>query len=242
VVWDALYAALADRAAARSDEPLQIVDLGGGTGGLAVRLAGLGHQVVVVDPSPDALASLERRADEDGVTASVRGVLGDADTLLDVVGAESADAVICHGVLEVVDDPGQALQSVAAVLRPGGCLSLLAVQRSGAVLGRALAGHLVDAHAILDDPDGRWGTGDPVPRRFERRQLEELVAAVGLTVEAVHGVRTFADHISSAVVDGEPGAADELQRLEVAVSTNPDFMAVATQLHLLATSPRGPRQ
>jgi S-adenosylmethionine-dependent methyltransferase len=234
VVWDALQSALATRAAARPDQPIQVVDLGGGTGGLAVRLAELGHQVVVVDPSPDALASLERRAAEVGVTDAVRGVLGDADTLLDLVGPDSADVVTCHGVLEVVDAPGQALQAVAAVLRPGGFLSLLATQRSGAVLARALAGHLADAQAIFLDPDGRWGEADPVPRRFDRHQLEELLGAAGLTVVDVHGVRTFADHVSSAVVDGEPGAAEELQRLEMAVSTHPDFMAVAAQLHVLA--------
>jgi hypothetical protein len=126
------------------------------------------------------------------------------------------------------------LQAVAAVLRPGGFLSLLATQRSGAVLARALAGHLADAQAIFLDPDGRWGEADPVPRRFDRHQLEELLGAAGLTVTDVHGVRTFADHVSSTVVDGEPGAAEELQRLEVAVSTHPDFMAVAAQLHVLA--------
>jgi SAM-dependent methyltransferase len=189
---------------------------------------------LVVDPSPDALASLERRAAEAGVTDAVRGVLGDADTLLDLVGPDSADVVTCHGVLEVVDAPDQALQAVATVLRPEGFLSLLATQRSGAVMARALAGHLADAQAIFLDPDGRWGEADPVPRRFDRHQLEDLLGAAGFTITDVHGVRTFADHVSSTVVDGEPGAAEELQRLEVAVSTHPDFMAVAAQLHVLA--------
>lgn len=234
VVWEVLRTALDSRAAAHPDRPLQVVDLGGGTGGLAVRIAELGHQVVVVDPSPDALASLERRASEVGVTGAVRGVLGDADTLVEVVGSGSVDAVTCHGVLEVVDAPDQALAAVASVLRPDGCLSLLAAQRSGAVLGRALAGHLADAHAMLDDPDGRWGAADPVPRRFDRQRLEKLLDEAGFTVSDVHGIRVFTDHISSVLVDSEPGAADELQQLEVAASTHPDFMAVAAQLHLLA--------
>ena len=41
-----------------------VLDIGGGTGGFAVRVAELGHRVPVVDPSPDALASLDRRARE----------------------------------------------------------------------------------------------------------------------------------------------------------------------------------
>ena len=43
------------------------VDVGGGTGGFAVPLAMDGHHVTVVDPSPDALAALKRRAVEAGV-------------------------------------------------------------------------------------------------------------------------------------------------------------------------------
>ena len=54
VVWEALGPVL---------EPpgLDVLDIGGGTGGFAVRVAGLGHRVTVVDPSPDALAALARR-------------------------------------------------------------------------------------------------------------------------------------------------------------------------------------
>ena len=130
IVWDALRSVLQPD----SDEPgpaLHVVDLGGGTGGLAVAVAELGHQVTVVDPSPNALAALERRAAEAGVTSLVRGVIGDAATLPDVVGPAAADVVVCHGVLEIVDEPVQALYAASAVLRADGHLSVLATQQSG---------------------------------------------------------------------------------------------------------------
>ena len=119
LVWDAVQAVLAARSVDAPDRPLEVVDLGGGTGGLAVRVAELGHHVVVVDPSPDALASLERRTADAGMvdgrqeqgSGTVRGILGDAATLPDLVPAGSADVVVCHGVLEVVDVPAQALDA-----------------------------------------------------------------------------------------------------------------------------------
>ena len=241
VVWEALQTAIRSRDdAVGATRSVHVVDLGGGTGGLAVQIAGLGHQVTVVDPSPDALASLERRAAEADLTPSVQGILGDAATLLDVVGPGSADVVICHEVLEVVDEPLQALEAAAAVLVTGGVVSVLAAQRSGAVFARALAGHLADAHALLDDlPDEPAGgnsrsPSDAGPRRFSLVELDELLVEAGFTVTEVRGIRVFTDHISSALVDAEPGAADALQALERAVATRPDFMAVATQLHLLA--------
>ena len=245
LVWDAVRAVLAARSAHAPDRPLEVVDLGGGTGGLAVRVAELGHHVVVVDPSPDALASLERRAADAGLVAghqeqgsgSVRGILGDAATLAEQVPVGSADVVVCHGVLEVVDVPAQALDAAARALAPGGALSLLAAQRSGAVFARAIVGHVADARALLSDPDGRWGSTDPMPRRFTRDQLLALLETAGFGVEEIRGVRVFADHLSSSTVEAEPGAADALLALEADVATHPDFATIATQLHLHATHP-----
>jgi ubiquinone/menaquinone biosynthesis C-methylase UbiE len=227
IVWDALRSVLQPD----SDEPgpaLHVVDLGGGTGGLAVAVAELGHQVTVVDPSPNALAALERRAAEAGVTSLVRGVIGDAATLPDVVGPAAADVVVCHGVLEIVDEPVQALYAASAVLRADGHLSVLATQQSGAVFARVLGGHVDEAMALLQ------AGSDRLPRRFTRGQLEALVSAAGFSVAEVRGVRVFTDHVSSRVVDAQPGAAEQLRELEAAVCTHADFMPLATQLHLLA--------
>jgi SAM-dependent methyltransferase len=237
VVWDVLRAALDDRAAAADGSAgsgaLDVLDAGGGTGGFAVPLAELGQRVTVVDPSPDALASLERRARDAGV--QVRGVQGDAAGLLDVAAEGSADLVLCHGVLEHVDDVAPAVASLVRVLRPGGTLSILAANRNAVVLARAIAGHFTEAHHALDDPSGRWGAADPLPRRFTEDQLVRLLTDAGLAVESVHGVRTFADLVPGALVDHEPGSVEALLGLEAATADRADFRAIATQLHVLAT-------
>src|ERR1700722_18869492 len=58
---DALDEVLAVRAAQVGRAALEVVDVGAGTGGFAVRLAKLGHHVTVVDPSPDAPPPARRR-------------------------------------------------------------------------------------------------------------------------------------------------------------------------------------
>ncbi|TXS13893.1 DUF756 domain-containing protein [Streptomyces sp. adm13(2018)] len=49
-----------------------------------------------------------------------------AGGLFDVVGREGYDTVLCHGVLEYVDDPAEGVRNAVAALRAGGSLSLLA--------------------------------------------------------------------------------------------------------------------
>ena len=235
VVWEVLSAVLAEADA--SGRGLDVVDAGGGTGGFAVPLARAGHRVTVVDPSPDSLAALHRRAAEGGLDGRVTGVQGDLDDLPTLVAAGSVDLLLCHSVLEVVDDPAQALAAAAGVLRPGGRLSLLVANRAAAVLARALAGHPEEAARALTDPAGRWGAADGVRRRFDSDRLQALVADAGLVVEQVHGVRVVADLVPSAVLDTEPGAAAALLALERALSERPPFRDVATQLHLLAQRP-----
>ncbi|MFD8983165.1 class I SAM-dependent methyltransferase [Streptomyces sp. NPDC059564] len=237
VVWEVLREALDRRAKATGRDVLDVLDTGGGTGKFAVPVARLGHRVTVVDPSPNALFGLERRVSEAGVADLVRGVQGDAQGLLDVVERDAYDVVLCHGVLEYVDDPAEGVANAVAALRPGGVLSLLGAGLGGAVLARALAGHFTEARTALTDPAGRWGSGDPVPRRFTAEQLSELVGGAGLEVGAVHGVRIFADLVPGVLVDTEPGAVEALLRLEEAAAELPAFHAVATQLHVLGEKP-----
>ncbi|MGQ4384182.1 class I SAM-dependent methyltransferase [Streptomyces sp. SAS_270] len=233
VVWEVLQGALDRRIKATGRESLDVLDTGGGSGNFAVPVARLGHRVTVVDPSPNALFALERRAAEAGVAERVKGVQGDAHGLFDVVERGGYDAVLCHGVLEYVDDPAEGVRNVVDALRPDGVLSLLAAGLGGAVLARALAGHFKEARQALDDPDGRWGEGDPVPHRFTAEQLTALVEGAGLRVGAVHGVRVFADLVPGVLVDTEPGALDALLKLEAAAAELAAFHSVATQLHVL---------
>lgn len=226
VVWDDLREVLAG-----ADS---VLDIGGGTGGFAVPVAERGLHVTVVDPSPDALAALARRADESGVADRVVGRQGDLTDLCDIVEAGSVDLVLCHGVLDVLADPDDALRRIHAVLRPGGALSLVVAQRHAAVLARAMAGNFAQALALLDgaeEPDpGRGG----VRRRFTAAEVVELLTAAGFTPGDPHAVRVFADVVPGAVLDTEVGATEALIELEAAVSRRPEFLPLATQVHVLA--------
>ena len=232
VVWDYLRAALA--ALDSGPAGLRVLDAGGGSGGFAVPLAQLGHNGTVVDPSPDSLAALERRAAETATSERVVAVQGDAAGLPDLVAAGSFDVVLCHSVLEVVDDPAEAVHAIVHALRPGGVASVLAANRIAAVMARVSAGRLGEARRLLADPAGSAGDGDPLARRFTLDELRTLLAGAGLRPRTVHGVRIFADAVPPALLDGDPQVVDDLLALEREAAERPDYLAVATQLHALA--------
>ncbi len=234
VVWDAVRALLEDT------EEQQVLDIGGGTGGFAVRVAALGNRITVIDPSPDALAALARRADEEGVADRVTGLQGDLGTLRDLAPEGGADLVLCHGVLGLVDDPATALQSIASVLRPGGALSLVVSQRHAAVLARAMAGHFAQALRLLEGeterpagerPAGEHRSGE---HRFTTEELTDLLEGAGFAIRCSHGIRVFTDLVPSSLLDLEPGAGAALLELERAVSERPEYLTLASQLHLVA--------
>jgi S-adenosylmethionine-dependent methyltransferase len=230
-VWAALDPVLVEGAA------LRVLDVGGGSGTLAVPLARGGHDVTVVDPSADALATLRRRAETAGVAGRVRGVQGDGDRLHEVLPATAGDGgfdlALCHSVLEVVDDPAVTLREIAAAVRPGGTVSVATANRAGAVLHRALSGHPREAKALLDDRDPSPGRAKPVRRRFDPAELLALVEAAGLRPGAWRGVAVVAD-LLEADSGAEPAAVRDL---ELALSDASPYRDVATGLHVLATRP-----
>ncbi len=235
VIREVLRAVVTGLVAETGRSRLDIVDAGGGTGGSAVPLAGQGHTVTVIDPSPDSLAGAQRRAAE--MNVRLRAVQGDVGDLAAVVGEQGADLVLCHSVLEYVDSPAAAMTTVASVLRPGGAVSVLATSAVAAVIHRALAGRFDDARRLLaaaggsvGGPESRPGGG---PRRFTLAEVTGLIEGAGLRPGAAHGIRVFADLVPGSFADVDPGAADALRALEQAASTHPAFHDFAAQFHVL---------
>jgi S-adenosylmethionine-dependent methyltransferase len=229
--WDVLQRVVAARAVHAGRTVLDIIDVGGGTGGFAVRFAELGHNVTVVDRSPDALAAAQRRAAERQVRLAA--VQGDADGLDHLVGDAAADLVICHNVLDYVEDPAAAMAAIASVLRPGGSVSVIASNAVAAALHGALAGRYDQAREILAGITGGAGsiTADG-RRRFTLAGLEALIEGAGLRAGDVYGVRVFASLLPPT--DPDPGSVDALRALEDEAAAYPALRDIAAKLHVLA--------
>lgn len=159
------------------DEPLDVVDLGAGTGKLTRSLVALGHRVIAVEPLPEMIAEL--RTAVPGVTA----LEGGAEAIPLRTG--SIDVVTVAQAFHWFDQ-GLALREIARVLRPHGRVALVwntrdesepwVAELSDAMVGRAG----IDAGAIHPlDASGLFGPVEHAAfnhvQEVGREALQELV-------------------------------------------------------------------
>ena len=211
----------------RDGQPPRVLDVGGGSGVLAVPFAAAGCVVTVVEPNPNALATLSRRATDAGVSDRITAVQADSDALGQVVPAASVDLVLAHGLLEVVDDPKNTVAAMAGAVAPGGAVSIVVANRTAALLHRAVAGKLGEAAALAEDPSGRL-PDETLLRRFDTDGLLTLLTDAGLTVELVQGHGVLSDLVPGSV------APHDLAALEMRLARTPPLRDIAARLHAIA--------
>ena len=202
--------------------PAGVVDAGGGTGQLAVALAGHGYRVTVVDTSAAMLATCAQRAADEGggVAERVATVQGDAADLPGLLGAGGQDAAVCHDLLTRVDDQAALLASLAGVVAPGGVLSLGFANRDWLALR---AGRRGDHAAALRAVRG----GEAMTLAEAETELEKA----GFELVTASGVGVFADAGDDDLDPDELATLVELERL---VAGREPYRSSARTLHLVA--------
>lgn len=222
---------------ARPEARPRVLDVGGGTGGWAVPLAASGCAVTVVEPSLNALAALQQRAADAGVDDRITAVQGDTDALSELVGGHTADLVLGHGVLEIVDDVAGAVTSLVAATVPGGAVSVLVANRYAAIIQRAVAGRVAEASSLLADPHGRLDSDDLLLRRFDVDGLRAVLTEAGLTVAVLQGHGVLTELVPGSALEANPSAAGTLADLELELARRPPLRDIAAKLHAIARCP-----
>lgn len=209
--------------------PRDVLDLGCGTGRVAIRLGRRGHRVVALDVEPAFLEETARRAaawrvDVDTVVADARNF--DLGRQFDLVLAPMQLVQLFHGSGERIE----MVRSVAAHLRPGGLFAATLMDLEGEPLGedyippgpdmrdvngivyssqpvglRSLEGGAaisVDRVRTVIDPNGEQRSTSCEIRLelVSPEELEEEVTAAGLVLDGRRTVGATEDYVGSVVV------------------------------------------
>lgn len=217
-----------------SGRPMRALDVGCGTGATAVRLARLGIHVTLLDSSPAMLDIAAHAAEEAGVAEMITLKHGDATHVADLFPPGSFDVVLCHNVLEYVDDPSAVLVGAARVLRDSSAiLSVLVRNQAGEVLKAAIqVGDLAAAEAGLTAEWGRESLYGGNVRLFTAENLQTMVKAAALATSAERGIRVVLDYLPPQV--SRTAEYERIFELERKLGSRPEFAAVARYTHCLA--------
>ncbi|WP_399934238.1 class I SAM-dependent methyltransferase [Streptomyces kanamyceticus] len=215
--------------------PLRILDLAGGDGGDAVRLAARGHRVTVVDHAPAMLAAATERAVAAGLTELITCVHADVTALPPDLAEGEFDVVLCHNLLQYVDDVPGTLAAALAPLQRGGLFSVMAINRHSAALTAAVREmDPAAALAALDTDLARTQTFDMALRLHTAEEITPVLRTLDCEDVRHYGIRGFCDYITDDARKYDPAFYARLEQLELATTARPPYMHTARLFQLTA--------
>jgi SAM-dependent methyltransferase len=151
--------------------------------------------------------------------------------------AASFDVILCHNVLEYLDDPIAVLCGAARALRDSSAiLSVLVRNRAGEVFKAAIqAGDLAVAENNLTAEWGQESLYGGRVRLFTSDSPQAMLKAESLAVIAERGVRVLADYLPSRI--SRSAEYERILELERKLSSRPEYAAVARYTQCFARLP-----
>jgi S-adenosylmethionine-dependent methyltransferase len=231
---DLAFANLHDFLPLQTNNSLCALDLGCGTGTIAVRMARLGIHVTLLDSSPAMLDLAKRGAREAGVADKVVLQHGDATHLANLFHTRWFDVILCHNILEYCDDPGAVLRGAAHALRDSSAiLSVLVRNQAGEVFKAAIqAGDLAAAEKGLTAEWGQESLYGGRVRLFAADSLRAMLTEASLATIAERGVRVLADYLPPRV--SRSADYERIFELERKLGSRPEYAAVSRYTQCLA--------
>ncbi len=216
--------------------PRSILDAGCGTGELALRLAQVGHQVVLLDPAEEmlSLAQCQAKALRPPPAFPPQFLQGAIEEATDFFEEGRFDLILCHFLIEYLPDPHPALAALRHILRPDGWLSLITVNRRQEPFRLAIRDQrfpeALEALTCATTPDSLFGIRREA---FGREELHAILQEAGFEVVEEGGISIFIDYLTKEAIE-DRSSFESLLNLEEKAGKHHPWKDVARYLHLFA--------
>jgi|WetSurMetagenome_2_1015567.scaffolds.fasta_scaffold62554_2 S-adenosylmethionine-dependent methyltransferase len=107
------------------NKKLRILDVGGGNGFDSIYFAKQGHEVTLIDSSSLMLAEANKLVEQEGLAAQITFCQTDANALASYLNEQRFDLILCHLMLEFVENTQALLRDLCQLLEPDGLLSVV---------------------------------------------------------------------------------------------------------------------
>lgn len=203
-------------------EGKKILDFGSGEGITANHFAKK-NDVTAIEPSEEMLSNAWKDYEYTQIVGDVNALSGISD--------ETFDIIICHNVLEYIDDKEAVIKALARVLKKDGILSIAKHNRAGRVMQMAvLLDDFEKANALLDG-ENSMASKFGVIRYYGDKDLLEWES--NLVISEVFGIRTFWDLQQNQEKHGDEDWQRKMLQLEMRVAQIPEYKDIAFFHHLL---------
>ncbi|MGJ8681481.1 methyltransferase [Paraglaciecola sp.] len=205
------------------DQPLRVLDAGGGTGMMTETLLNLGHKVTLTDISDEALDVANNRLKDfdyfDMINTDILSL--DEDSQYDLV--------ICHAVLEWVKNPEDVLAKLGSLVKPNGFLSVSFFNKDAQLFGNMCYGNFDYVEQGMQVKNRvRLTPNNPL------KPKDVLAHYVSLPLTIVHkaGIRCFHDYLRD--LDKQEKLYEELKKLEIKYGSQEPYMWLGKYFQIIA--------
>ncbi len=206
--------------------PLNIIDVGAGTGVMTQAMLDLGHQVTFNDLSQESVEIGKKKL---GGYSNVDFLQG---TLSELSRQSFYDVVICHAVLEWLQNPYDALQKMIGLVKPGGSLSLSFFNLDAHRFGNVLYGNFdYVLNGMPRKNNVRLNPNNALPVQDVLAKLAEF------PVEIIHtaGIRCFHDYLK--IKQQQVDDYDKLKQLEMLYGLQAPYKWLGKYFHIIVRIP-----
>lgn len=204
---------------------LKVLDAGAGLGHMSEWLAAQGHAVTVTDPSMEMLDQARARLASSSAQTSIRFMQAPLQRLPEQ--GERYDLVVCHAVLEWLDDPAEALRCLRELVAPGGAVSLAFYNRDALIYKNLIKGQFRKIERNQLAGEGKRSLTPQQP--LDPRAVAEWVSAAGFDCAEQTGVRVFHDYMHEPFKT--QSTLEEIVAWELEFSTHPAYRHLGRYLH-----------
>ena len=225
IVWEHLLRTMPELSA---NKPLRILDAGCGLGQMGLKLAKLGHELVLSDLSKKMVEETGLLFKKELPEAEIK-LLHKPVQELNSKELGEFDLILFHAVLEWLARPEETLKHLTHLLKPEGRLSLMFYNRDALVFRNLIRGnwHKAESDNLQGDEGGLTPyhplTLEEVEGWLERWQFEVLSRA---------GVRVVYDYMERRIRDKRP--VEEIVRIELKYAQHEPYLHMGRYLHLIA--------
>lgn len=200
----------------------EILDFGSGEGITANHFA-KNNNVVAIEPSEEIL----KNRWSDFKYCQIQGDM----TSLSQFNDNTFDMIICHNVLEYIEDKKSVLVELHRVLKPNGILSIVKHNRAGRVMQMAvLLDDIEKANDLLDGNNGNAAKFGTI-MYYEDEMISQWVT--GLKYKDSFGIRTFWDLQQNQEKHHLEEWQNKMLQLEMRVSQINEYKQIAFFHHLI---------